>query len=174
MNGRPIVVEAGPGTNFERLYRARVFQHEKDFREALKRPDLELGPLRKSPPLASRMNAAGISVFYGATNSSVALAEVRPPVGSKVLVGCFRVIQPLRLLDLVALVKLADKDGSLFDPAHLQELQRSEFLRGLTLRLSKPVMPNDEPFEYLPTQAIADFLARKEWPDLDGIIYPSV
>jgi len=108
------------------------------------------------------------------THGAVALAEVRPPVGSKVLVGCFEVIQSLRLLDLVALTELADKPGSLFDSAHLEELKRSEFLRGLTLRLSKPVMPNDEPFEYLPTQAIADFLAREGWPGLDGIIYPSV
>jgi RES domain len=174
INGSPIVVEAGPGTLFEKLYRARVFQHEKDFREALKQPDVELGPLRKSPAFPGRMNAAGISVFYGATNAAVALAEVRPPTGCKVLVGCFEVIRALKLLDLVALVKLADKKGSVFDPAHLNELKRSEFLRGLTLRLSKPVMPNDEPTEYLPTQAIADFLAQEGWPDLDGIIYPSV
>jgi hypothetical protein len=35
-------------------------------------------------------------------------------------------------------------------------------------------MPSDEPFEYLATQAIADFLATEADPPLDGIIYPSV
>jgi RES domain len=35
-------------------------------------------------------------------------------------------------------------------------------------------MPDDEPFEYLPTQAIADFLATEATPPLDGIIFPSV
>jgi len=35
-------------------------------------------------------------------------------------------------------------------------------------------MPDDEPFEYLATQAIADFLATEANPALDGIIYPSV
>jgi hypothetical protein len=36
-------------------------------------------------------------------------------------------------------------------------------------------MPNDQPTEYLPTQAIADFLATAEYPPLplDGIAYPS-
>jgi hypothetical protein len=38
------------------------------------------------------MNAQGIAVFYGATDASVALAETRPPVGSKVLVGAFEII----------------------------------------------------------------------------------
>jgi hypothetical protein len=34
-------------------------------------------------------------------------------------------------------------------------------------------MPDDEVFEYLPTQAIADFLATENEPALDGIIFPS-
>jgi len=37
-----------------------------------------------------------------------------------------------------------------------------------------PVMPDDEPFEYLSTQAVADFLATNANPPLDGILYPSV
>jgi len=44
----------------------------------------------------------------------------------------------------------------------------------LSERITQPVMPNDEPFEYLPTQAIADFLATRSTTELDGIIYPSV
>jgi hypothetical protein len=35
-------------------------------------------------------------------------------------------------------------------------------------------MPDDEPFEYLPTQAIADYLATEANPPLDGLLYPSV
>jgi hypothetical protein len=37
-----------------------------------------------------------------------------------------------------------------------------------------PVMPDDEPFDYLATQAVADFLATEDTPALDGIIYKSV
>ncbi len=35
-------------------------------------------------------------------------------------------------------------------------------------------MPDDEPSEYLATQAIADFLATESAIRLDGIIFPSV
>src|SRR6202012_4609600 len=34
-------------------------------------------------------------------------------------------------------------------------------------------MPDDEPFEYLATQAIADFLATEASAPIDGIIFPS-
>ena len=35
-------------------------------------------------------------------------------------------------------------------------------------------MPDDETFEYLPTQAIADFLATERTPQIDGILFPSI
>jgi hypothetical protein len=70
----------------------------------------------------------------------VALAEVRPPVGSKVLVGCFEITRPLKLLDLTAMSDISDGQGSLFDEAHRHRLKQAQFLRGLSSRLSKPVM----------------------------------
>jgi RES domain len=53
-------------------------------------------------------------------------------------------------------------------------MERAMFLRSLNQRITRPVMPDDEAFEYLPTQAIADFLATENDPSLDGIIFPSV
>ncbi len=174
IDGRPIVVVAGPEKDFSTFYRARVFQKEEEFRKALKRPHVNVGPPPPSDATAGRMNAAGISVFYGATTPEIALSEVRPPVGSKVLIGSFEVIRTLRLLDLVALAELADENGSLFDNEYVDRLRRGEFLRGLTQRFSKPVMPNDQALEYLPTQAVADFLAASAEPPFDGVLYPSV
>lgn len=168
----PLVVNAGPDRRLTHLYRARVFQSDKKLEEALCRPDLHLG----SPPAhlanAGRMNARGISVFYGATNASVALAEVRPPVGSKVVVARFRIIRRLRLLDLTALDGVKDR-GSIFDTSLKGRLERVAFLRSLGQRMTRPVMPDDEAFDYLATQAIADFLATENEPTLDGIIFSS-
>ena len=48
------------------------------------------------------------------------------------------------------------------------------FLKSLSDRITRPVMPNDEDFEYLPTQAISDFLATEASVPLDGILFPSV
>nr|WP_181726111.1 RES family NAD+ phosphorylase [Polaromonas sp.]QJS06443.1 RES domain-containing protein [Polaromonas sp.] len=168
----PLVLDAGPNCRLTHLYRARVFQSEEKLKETLCRPDLHLG----SPPArlasAGRMNARGISVFYGATNASVALAEVRPPVGSKVVIARFSIIRSLRLLDLTALDSVRD-GGSIFDPSLKDRLERVAFLRSLGQRITKPVMPDDEALDYLATQAIADFLATENEPRLDGIIFSS-
>lgn len=40
--------------------------------------------------------------------------------------------------------------------------------------MTRPVMPDDEAFDYLPTQAVADFLATQNEPQLDGIVFRSV
>lgn len=169
-----VVVDAGPGTELSVFYRARKFQAETVLREAMAHPDRELGPPPSRIASAGRMNPAGIAVFYGATDAKVALAEVQPPVGSKVLIARFQVLRPLRLLDIEALERVAEDAGSVFDPDYIRRLDRSAFLRILSNRMSRPVMPNDRELDYLPTQAIADFLANANDPRLDGILYPSV
>lgn len=172
-DGRPLVITAGLGTALTSVYRARVFQSDNQLAEALARPDRHLG----SPPTllaaAGRMNARGISVFYGANTPEVAIAEVRPPVGAQVAVAQFEIINPLRLLDLTALKDVA-MGGSVFDAALAGRMERAMFLRSLSQRITRPVMPDDEAFEYLATQAVADFLATEAETPLDGIVFPSV
>jgi hypothetical protein len=170
--GSPILVNAGPEAEIKFLHRARVFAGENEkLEESLKYPWLHLGPAPMHAASAGRMNARGISVFYGAIESVTALAEVRPPVGSQVAVAKFMITRPLRLLDVAAL-KSVTASGSIFDPKFLRELQRANFLEILSARISHPVMPNEEALEYLATQAVADYLATEA--KLDGIIFPSV
>lgn len=171
-DGCALVVGVGPQLELDHLYRARVFQADDKLEEALCRPDLHLGSPPASLANAGRMNARGISVFYGTTEATVAIAEVRPPVGSKVAVARFNIIRPLRLLDLTALDKVQD-GGSIFDLSLKGRLERVAFLQSLGRRITRPVMPNDEVFDYLATQAIADFLATENDPLLDGIIFRS-
>lgn len=171
-DGNQLVVDAGPETAFQHLYRARVFQSNGDLIEALCRPDRGLAPPPARSATAGRMNAKGIAVFYGAEEPAVALAEVRPPVGSRVAVARFRIVRPLRLLDLSAISDAHDV-GSIFDPSLKDRLERVAFLQSLGARISRPVMPDDEDFDYLATQAVADFLATDNEPRLDGIIFTS-
>lgn len=172
-SGRRLIVEAGPDTALSSLYRARAFQSDEKLEKALIRPDLKIGSPPSLQAIAGRMNPHGISVFYGANRSMVALSEVRPPVGSQVAVARFDIIRPVRLLDLTALSKVRTR-GSIFDPDFGGQLERTMFLRSLSHRITKPVMPDDEPFEYLATQAVADFLATESALQMDGIIFPSV
>lgn len=170
---RPVVINAGPEAGIKALFRARVFQSDEKLKESLCRPDLHIGPPPATLAIAGRMNAHGISVFYGSDDQCVAISEVRPPVGSKVVVARFDLIRQLRLLDLTALGSVMEK-GSIFDPGYACRLERASFLRSLSLRLTQPVMPDHEAFEYLSTQVIADFLANENEPMVDGIIFPSV
>ena len=172
-DGRPLVIPAGPGTSLSTIYRARSFQSDNLLAAALCHPDQQLGPPPESLATAGRMNAHGITVFYGTNDPRVAIAEVRPPVGSQVAVARFEIIRPLRLLDLTALSAVGE-DGSVFDPNFADRIERAMFLRSLSQRITQPVMPDDEASDYLPTQAIADFLATESESSIDGILFPSV
>lgn len=172
IKGAPVIVKAGPRSDLKSVFRSRIFQSESALKEALKFPDIHLGPPSSRQTLAGRMNPQGISVFYGASTEEIAIAEVRPPVGSKALVGRFKIIRELKLLDVAALQKVP-VNGSLFDHAFLGKLERQKFLEHLVFRISQPIMPNDEPFDYLVTQAIAEYLSEIADPPLDGILFKS-
>ena len=169
---RPVILTAGPETSITSLFRARVFQDEEKLVRALERPDQELGPPRPAAAVAGRMNARGISTFYGATDREVALSEVRPFVGSRVVTAKFDLLRPISLLDLEALSEVS-ASGSLFDDNHRYQMAKANFLRSLSQKMTAPVLPDAEIFEYLPTQVIAEYLASQVKPELDGILYPS-
>ena len=172
-NTSSVIIDAGPDQRIDKILRARVFQSDDMLHEALCRPDQEIGPPPFSDAVGGRMNAKGISVFYGATDSDVALAEVRPPVGSRVVVACFEIVRPLRLLNVEALRQSIYEHvhGSVFDPSYIQRLEKALFLKRLSKQITMPVMPEDEAADYLVTQAIADYLAGRTEPVIDGIIY---
>ena len=168
----PVIVKVGPTTEITKLYRARVFANEREqLKEALEHPWNHLGSPPSSIAKAGRMNARGISVFYGALEEHTALTEVRPPVGSKVTVAQFKITRSLHLLDLSAL-QMINTQGSIFDPESIKLQERGNFLSILSQLLSRAVMPHEEAIEYLPTQAVAEYLASHV--HLDGILYPSI
>jgi hypothetical protein len=90
-------------------------------------------------------------------------------------VAQFAVIRPLQLLNLSRLSQLhLHPAADLFDPENKKLFQRYAFLRELSRRLVRPVMPESEEHNYLITQVIADYLAMHPRMPLAGIIYPSV
>lgn len=172
-DGRPLLVKVGPEVDISKLFRARVFQSDEKLCEALARPDIHLGNPPPKLAAAGRMNARGISVFYAATDIATAIAEVRPPVGSQVAVARFTIKRELSILDLTALDSVYE-GGSIFDEGWITRLERAKFLGRLSKVMAKPVMPDDEAFDYLVTQAISDFLSSENDPIFNGIMFPSV
>jgi len=109
-------------------------------------------------------------MFYGALDADTCVAEIRAPVGSSVVISKFEIIRPLRLLDLEAFRHLVVQEASFFDPG-FRGLRDTAYFRGrLVSIMSRPVMPSDEDFQYLPTQAVAEFLSEKIEPRLDGLV----
>ncbi len=169
---RPVIREIRPDAKDRQVWRGRVAQSQEELKEILKSPARKIGPPPSRRAEGGRMNASGIPVFYGAFEKDTCVAELRAPVGSHVVLARFELLRPLRLLDFNALMEIY-VDVSHFDPDYEIRYGRAAFLRSLVSEICRPVMPKDEAFEYLPTQVVAEFLANKVDPRLDGIIFPS-
>jgi len=170
---RPLVREAGPGTGTRHLFRGRRAFADDEIAAIVEHPARELGAPPARAAGSGRMNPRWISMFYGAFDPDTCVAELRAPVGSAVVIGRFDIVRPLRLLDLEALRHLYVDQPSYFDPGFRGLRDKAHFLKRLVDIMSRPVMPTDEDYQYLPTQAVAEYLSEKVEPRLDGLIFPS-
>ena len=162
--------EAGPGDSEGFFWRACNALSEEHLKVILESPASEIGPPPSESALSGRMNPIGIPVFYGALDKSTCVSEIRPPVGSYVVLGKFELRRKVILLDLDALEKIR-VNVSYFDSEYSIRRARAAFLRHLVGEVSRPVMPQDENAEYIATQTVAEFLANVVSPRLDGIVF---
>ena len=115
------------------------------------------------PPKAGfgRLNRAGVSVMYLASDPYTAVAEIRPHPGHHISIGGFNSLQPIRLADFspdIGIFATSDERLSLY--AKVQAFDRL---------MSMPVTP-DERTPYLLTQLLAEVLLRHGF---DGVRYRS-
>lgn len=169
--GEPAIRTIKPGAHGS-FYRARWVQGESQLADMLADPPARLGPPPGGTARAGRMNAAGISVFYGARDLETCIAEIRPPVGAHVVHGRFELVRPVRLLDLDVAETIVD-DASYFDLEHDRKAERAAIVRAIAKQVAWPVFPTDELLGYLPTQVVAEYLAERSDPKIDGILYRS-
>lgn len=160
-------------TEGDLLFRARVFEDQQEVEKALEQPERNFGPPPSSLARSGRMNAQGISVFYGATSVEVAIAEVRPPVGSIVITAPFVPLEPLKVLDISALDALSFGTGSKFDPQTRKSDERAIFFKTLSRKLTLPVFGKRQDSDYLITQVVADYLSDRNKFNLDGVSFKS-
>lgn len=171
-NGDSVIKIIPADSPDDALYRARVSLSFNELEHILKALPQSLGAPPAEFAKSGRMNASGISVFYGALDRKTCITEVRAPVGSSVIVGEFQPVRPLNILDLNRL-KMIYVTGSYFDPDHLVEQSRAKFLDHLVSELSSPVLPGSEDHDYLPTQVVAEYLAQLDGLGLDGVMFKS-
>lgn len=159
------IVELEPG---RKIYRGRTARSEKEGAEIGREAPSRLGP----PPIHScpggRMNPPGIPIFYGAFSRETCIAEVRASVGAFVVTAEFEATAKLRLLDL-SVFDSPPPGGSLFRPGLYDEVAGWLFMRELERMLRQPVQPHDEAIEYVPTQAVAEYVHKVL--EFDGLVY---
>jgi hypothetical protein len=153
------------------VWRARLCGENSEAQKFLQKPDAELGPPPKGKARAGRMNAPGVSVFYGAFDEKTCIAEMRPSIGAQTVVGRFEITRPLNVLDFNLLEKVWEKLGY-FDANFRLERDRSRFLRRLHDLICLPVLPGKDE-DYLITQTLAEYLAHVHRAQLDGLLFRS-
>lgn len=169
-NQEPVLRSITTDTDF---YRSRVAKSLRELEIILTELPASIGPPGEGFRGAGRMNAHGISVFYGALDKETCLAEVRAPVGAQVVTGVFNPLRELRILDLSRFESIGTENGSYFDEKYMKNIGRQLFLKSLTAELSEPIMPGDENEKYLATQVVADYLSTSLSLKLDGLIFNS-
>lgn len=160
--------ECGP------IFRARDCTAPKDdSQKIIADPASQLAAPPKELAPTGRMSPAGVPVFYGAFERETCIAELRPPVGGKVISGEFRLTREARVFDFTALEDAYDRAViSYFDPEFSRKIEKRQFLKAFHSIISHPVVPKQE-HEYLKTQVIAEYLATQHSPNFDGVIFAS-
>ena len=170
--GMPVIQEIGPGTDQPFVWRARMAKSKVQLETIFESPVSQLGPPPPESATPGRMNPQGIRVFYGALEKDTCVSEIRALVGSFVVVGRFELLRDVKILDFDVLAQVSVPD-SYFHPKYAESTSRAAFFRWLTNEISRPVLPDDEASEYIPFQALAEYLVNKVEGGLDGIIYRS-
>lgn len=121
-----------------------------------------------------RVNPRGIPCFYAASDRTTALSEVRPWVGAKVSIGCFRTLRDLTIVDcsevpdhLPFYINISE-DGDFREP---EQSKRDQIVwKWINLAFSKPTDNDHGKADYAPTQMIAEVWRQAGY---DGIGYKS-
>jgi hypothetical protein len=116
------------------------------------------------PPLNAgigRLNRAGVSMLYLASDAYTALAEIRPHPGHYLSIGGFKSLEAVRLADF-------NPDIALFS-ANDDRLDLFAIIQAFDRLMSLPVTP-DEKTSYLLTQLLAEVLRRRGF---DGVRFRS-
>jgi len=151
------VYEITPGDPNSRFYRARIADHPGKQEEITKSPAEKLGPPPKRLRRAGRMNPSGVACFYGAFELETCIAELRPAVGLTIVGATFELTRPVHVLD-TTLFEAPMRSMSLFSKKHMSRVQQWKFMSNFMHEIAKPILPSDEHLDYIPTQAVAEYL----------------
>lgn len=161
------VFEIRPGDPMSAVFRARI-EEDVETRKAIAQdvPN-QLGPPPSRKRRPGRMNPSGVTAFYSAFDMETCIAELRPSIGSVVVGAQFDIIVPLWVLDTTRFAGTF-KEPNLFSRDHIKRTAQWRFMQRFMLEIALPISPNDEHLDYIPTQAVAEYLLNHHEFHLGG------
>lgn len=167
-----------PGSPEGRFFRARLASDDLAA-TILNSPVPLLGPPPEHLRRPGRMNPSGIAVFYAGFELDTCVSELRPVVGSGIVAAQFEITEPILVLDTTRFAG-PPKAHDPFAKNAVQRAAQWRFMHTFMRQISQPVSPDDEHLDYVPTQVVAEYLARRhafsfegERKGFDAIIYRS-
>lgn len=175
---QPVIYELAPSEEL-RFYRVRRVDDPDARKEVLANPASHLGVPPPRKRTAGRMNAAGVGAFYASFDLKTCIAEVRPPVGCVIVGAAFELLRPITVLDTTRFAAPI-RNRSIFNPVFQERLMQWGFMKKFMSEISRPVLPDDVVIDYIPTQAVSEFITTqmrvpkgKRKVGIDGIIFAS-
>ncbi len=161
------------------IFRARLAANYDQRTQIKEDPVEQLGAPPERLRRAGRMNAAGIRAFYGAFDIDTCVAELRPQIGQTVVAAAFNVIRPVYVLDTTRFEQPM-KPESPFSANYIEKYESWSFMEQFVREVARPISTDDEHLDYIPTQAVVEFLQhhfpmkRRGKPvKIEGVIYRS-
>jgi hypothetical protein len=161
-----------------RLHRARIVNDavrisiEEDAARQMGPPPRRLGK-------PNRMNPSGILALYASFDVETCVSELRPLVGTDVVMAGFEPARDIVVLDTTRFAAPV-KEPNLFSKDHVRRVSQWLFMQRFMSEIAKPVSPDDQHLDYVPTQFVAEYLSKvhevrfgKERFHLDAIVYRS-
>lgn len=168
-----------PGEPQSMVFRARITQDEGERDRIEKRLAEELGPPPERKRKAGRLNPAGVIAFYAAFDLDTCVAELRPSVGAVVMAAEFAIGEPICVLDMTRF-DAQPKAEDLYAKNARERAAQWSFMQSFMNEIAQPISPGDEHLDYLPTQAVAEYLNKHHTftfegreRTIDAIIYRS-
>jgi hypothetical protein len=134
-------------------------------------------PQRMGKP--NRMNPSGIPALYASFDVATCISELRPLVGAEIVSAEFELIRDIVVLDTTRFAAPV-KELNLFAKDHIRRISQWRFMQRFMGEIAKPISPDDEHLDYVPTQFVAEYLNKlhevrlgKDRHHIDAIIYQS-
>ncbi|GLK68915.1 hypothetical protein GCM10008179_25530 [Hansschlegelia plantiphila] len=167
MKAQSPVFEIRPGDPLSSVMRVRAEDDHNERQTIRSNVPRHLGAPPSRKRRAGRMNPSGITAFYGAFELETCIAELRPTVGSFVVGARFDIIEPLWVLDTTRFAEPFN-EPNVFSKDHVKRTAQWRFMQRFMHEIAQPISANDEHLDYIPTQAVAEYLLNHHEFHLGG------